>query len=55
MTTTNRKLKRFHLARVEDVSGVSGTGVVAEGRSVLVTEYDGYEALQYSDEEFWEV
>ena len=26
-----RRLRRFHLVRTEDVSGVSGTGIVAEG------------------------
>lgn len=26
-----RKFKRFHLNRIEDISGVSGTGIVAEG------------------------
>lgn len=28
---TFRKFRRFHLVREEDVSGTSGTGIVAEG------------------------
>jgi hypothetical protein len=27
----NQKMRKFHLARTEDVNGVSGVGVVAEG------------------------
>jgi hypothetical protein len=36
-------MKRFYLVRVEDVSGVSGTGVVAEG----VEFTDGRVALRW--------
>lgn len=31
MTKQVRRFRRFHLIRNEDVSGVSGTGVIAEG------------------------
>lgn len=31
MDTYDVKLKRFYLARDQDITGVSGTGIVAEG------------------------
>jgi len=31
MNNTKASLRRFHFVRTEDVSGVSGTGVVGEG------------------------
>lgn len=36
-------MTRFHLVRTEDVSGVSGTGVVAEG----IIFHDGQVALSW--------
>jgi hypothetical protein len=31
MTTAKNGMRTFHVIRIEDVSGVSGTGVIAEG------------------------
>jgi hypothetical protein len=43
MTDPNQPPRRFHLERLEDVSGVSGTGIVAWG----VRFFDGRVALRW--------